>query len=113
MTEAQLSKAVLDHARLLGWRIARFPAANWVRTSAGKEFVKPLAHDTKGFPDALLVRERLIAVEFKAEKGKLSFEQLAWNEALDRAEVEVYLWAPRHWNDGTVERVLARTTVTA
>ncbi len=108
MTEAQLSKAVLDHARLLGWRIARFPAANWVRTSAGKEFVKPLAHDTKGFPDALLVRERLIFVEFKTATGRASEEQMKWRTALIDAGLDAYLWRPSDWLDGSIDRVLAR-----
>ncbi len=107
MSEAQLSKAVLGHARLLGWRVARFPAANWVRTKSGREFVKPLAYNTKGWPDTILVRDRLICVEFKTATGKVSPEQTDWAQRLTSAGVEVYLWRPADWYDGTTGRVLA------
>ncbi len=107
MSEAELSKAVLGLASMCGWRVARFPAANWTRTRSGREFVRPLAYDTKGFPDALLVRERMIAVEFKTAVGSLSIEQDQWLDLLGMANVECYLWRPAQWIDGTIERVLA------
>ncbi len=102
MTEGQLQTA-----RLQRWRIARFPAANFVRTRDGREFVKPLAHDTKGFPDCLLVRDRVLAVEFKNVKGKLTTEQAMWRGWLERAGIESYLWRPEHWLSGAIEKVLA------
>lgn len=47
-----------------------------------------------GFPDWVLVRERVIYVELKREKGKPSAEQVVWLDGLARAGAEVYLWKP-------------------
>lgn len=108
-----MQKATLDLARLLGWRVARFPGANFVRTSSGREFIKPLAYDTKGFPDALLVRDRLLAIEFKSETGRMSAEQDAWNDALVKAGVSVAVFRPSHWDKGVIEDVLRDRLVEA
>lgn len=49
-----------------------------------------------GWPDDALVRDRLILVEWKTEKGKLSNAQKIWIRALLNAQVEVYVCRPRH-----------------
>ena len=53
-----------------------------------------------GFPDLVLVRPpRVIFAELKTEKGKLSADQKAWLDVLDRCnEVETYLWRPSDWD---------------
>ncbi len=107
MTEGDLQRATLDLAKTLGWRVARFPAANYVRKSNGQSFVLPLAHDTKGYPDVSLVRERFVVAEFKAEKKKLSPEQAVWRDALENAGVEYHLWRPEDWVSGAIEAALA------
>ena len=59
-----------------------------------------------GFPDLVLVRPpRVIFAELKTEKGKLSADQEAWLDVLDRCnEVETYLWRPLDW-DRIVEKL--------
>ena len=52
-----------------------------------------------GWPDDALVRDRLLLVEWKTEKGKLSDAQKEWIRALTNAEVEVYVARPRHLED--------------
>lgn len=47
-----------------------------------------------GFPDRILVRERLIAVELKTEQGKPTDAQREWLDGLAAAGVETYLWRP-------------------
>jgi hypothetical protein len=47
-----------------------------------------------GFPDRILVRERLIAVELKTETGKPTDMQAEWLDGLSAAGVETYLWRP-------------------
>lgn len=47
-----------------------------------------------GFPDRILVRERLIAVELKTDKGKPTPDQIEWLNGLANAGVETYLWRP-------------------
>jgi len=102
VTEAQLMKATLDLARLKSWRIARFPATN-VRD--GKHL--RLGWDTRGFPDVLLVRDRLMTIEFKSDTGVLSVDQQNWSTWLGKALVEDWVIRPQLWLDGTVERILA------
>lgn len=94
MSEADLQHLAIDTAHRLGWVVARFPAANYMRTSAGKSFVKPLAHETKGWPDCVFVRDRMVVVEFKAAKEKLRPEQVVWLDRLRRAGVEAYVVRP-------------------
>ncbi len=102
MSEGELQRATLEVAKRLGWKVARLPMSN-VRSDGTR---LRLAHDSRGFPDAILVRDRTIFAEFKTEKGKLTEEQLAWQEALDESGEETYVWRPRHWHDGAIERVL-------
>ena len=58
-------------------------------------------HSPKGYPDLTLVREtRLIFIELKSERGKLSLEQEEWLEALRATrKCEVYSWYPQQWEE--------------
>ena len=49
-----------------------------------------------GWPDLSLVRDRIVMLELKTEKGKLSDAQKDWIRALLNAQVEVYVCRPRH-----------------
>ena len=55
-------------------KVAHFPAIQDVRGT----WRTPVAADGKGFPDLLLVRDRVIAVECKGEKEPVRREQEAW-----------------------------------
>ena len=82
--EKDLMAAVLSDARLLGWLAYH-------------------THDSRrsepGFPDAVLVRERVVWVEFKVGRGVLSAAQERWQAALKAAGAEVYVLRPeqREW----------------
>jgi hypothetical protein len=79
VTEAQWQSQVVQLAKLYGWRVYH-------------------THDSRrsepGFPDLVLVRERVVYAELKTEKGKTSPHQKAWVQALTEAGQEVYLWRP-------------------
>ncbi len=47
-----------------------------------------------GFPDLILVRERILYIELKREKTKPTPEQIEWLDRLATAGGEVYLWRP-------------------
>lgn len=49
-----------------------------------------------GWPDEALVRERLLFLELKAERGKFSTPQREWLRALHTADVEVYVARPHN-----------------
>lgn len=102
MSEAELQRAVLGMAKLFGWRCAHFRTAN---TTQG--WMTPVAADGKGFPDLVLVRgSELVFAELKAEKGRMSPEQVEWREALLSAGVRCAIWRPADWFSGAVEMVL-------
>lgn len=51
-----------------------------------------------GFPDLILLRaQRAVALEVKAERGRVSDAQLDWLAALARAGIEAHLVRPRDW----------------
>lgn len=79
LTEKEWTRQVVDLARMLGW--SRYHTFRSDRSPAG-------------WPDEALVRERLILLELKTEKGKLTDAQKGWLGKLSRAGVEVYVARP-------------------
>ena len=47
-----------------------------------------------GFPDLLLVRNRILYRELKTEKGRISPAQKAWGESLIEAGGDFKIWRP-------------------
>jgi hypothetical protein len=104
VTEAELQASVLELAEYLGWLRAHFRPA---MTKHG--WRTPVAGDGKGFPDLVLLRERLVVAELKGDRGSVRPEQRRWLEAFARAGIEVYVWTPSEWQDGVIECVLRAT----
>jgi hypothetical protein len=102
VTESELQSGIIDLARLFRWRVAHFRPA---QTSKG--WRTPVAADGKGFPDLVLVRDRVVFAELKAARGVVSAAQTEWAQALTGAGVEVYLWRPDDWTAGRIDKVLA------
>ena len=98
MSEEEWQAIVIDLARLLKFRVAHFRPA---RTERG--WRTPVAADGAGFPDLLLCRgQRILALELKAERGRLSAAQEDWLAALRAAGVEAHVLRPSQW-DAAVE----------
>lgn len=94
-TERGFAEAVIEMARLLGWRVAHFRPA---RTLRG--WRTAVEGDGVGFPDLVLVRPpRLIAAELKSARGRLTAEQGEWLRLLSAAGVETHIWRPADWDD--------------
>ncbi len=102
MSEGELQSSVIELAQLLGWRVAHFRTA----LSKSGHWMTPVQGDGAGFPDLILVRERVIAAELKAERGRMSPEQDTWLRAFLDAGVLVAVWKPRDWFNGTIEATL-------
>jgi hypothetical protein len=89
MSEAQWQAAVLDLAHALKWEHYH-------------------THDSRrspsGFPDLVLVRDRVIFAELKSERGDLVGTQYEWLMRLVHAGMEAYVWRPSDWPE--VERIL-------
>lgn len=89
--EKEFQGQVVDLALLRSWRV-------WHDNDSRR--------NAAGLPDLLLLRPpRLLFVELKAEKGRLSAEQRAWQDELGRCPgVETYVWRPGDWPE--IEEVL-------
>ena len=88
-SEKQFQQAVIDYAILQGWK--------HYHTHNSRKSVP-------GFPDLVLVRDRIIFAELKRAGGKLTEAQHNWIMALDEAGAEWYVWRPVDWNE--IERFL-------
>lgn len=103
MTERQLQDAIVDVARLFGWRIAHQRPA---RTNEGW---RTAIQGHAGFPDLVLLRPpRLIFAELKSKKGQLTQEQALWLNGLKVSgpSIETYEWRPQDWEAGRIEDAL-------
>lgn len=90
VTERDWQRQVTDAADLYGWSWAHFRPA---RTDRGwrTPVSGPLG---AGFPDLVLVRERVIYVELKAEGARLSPAQREIHDRLRDAGAELHVWRP-------------------
>lgn len=79
ITEKEWAAQVVELARALGWR--RYHTYRSERSEPG-------------WPDEALVRDRLLLLELKAERGKLSDAQKQWLRALRAAGVEALVARP-------------------
>lgn len=89
MTEAEFQHAVEHLARLGGW----------LRYHSRPSQVRPGVWRTNysgdaGFPDLVLLRDRLILAELKTDRGRPTPDQLAWLARARAAGIEAYLWRP-------------------
>ena len=103
MTEAQFQRSVIELAQLNGWKVAHFRTA---QNSKGA-WRTPVAADGAGFPDLVLVKDRVIFAELKTNRGRVRPEQRAWHDALTEARVkaqstgvvDAVVWRPKDWDD--------------
>ena len=112
-TESEFLAELIEYAQTLGWRVAHFRPSMTSRVDKnGKPvWVTPVQADGAGFPDLVLVRDgRLLFVEAKSAKGKLSEAQQQWLNSLSgaamgsNARIGVYEWRPSDWPE--IEQVL-------
>lgn len=89
LSEAQFQAMVVQLARLRGW--AHYHTHDSRRSAAG-------------FPDLVLVRERVVFMELKSEKGAVKPEQRLWLARLLEAGAEAHLFRPSQWAE--IEKVL-------
>jgi hypothetical protein len=105
-----LNKAIdaLEPSRLMPekewmWKCIHYAEANgWKHyhtlNSVGSE---------AGFPDSVFVGPRIVYVEWKSEKGKLTAAQEKWLEAIRKAGGEAYCFRPSDWPE--VQRILRQS----
>jgi hypothetical protein len=87
LSEAAFQRRILDFARLTGWIVYH-------------------THDSRksepGFPDLVGVnaeQQRIIYVELKSDRGRLTGPQRRWLDKLARAGAETAMWRPADWDE--------------
>lgn len=104
VAEKDLQKAVVTLAKRLGFKChhvydSRLASANV----------------DKGFPDWVFAKDgRVLFVELKTVRGKLSSAQADWLYELSaRNRVECYVWRTKDWTSGRIEQVLTGVAMNA
>ena len=92
ISEKDFSQQIYNLATWLKWKVYR----TWKSI-----------HSPSGFPDLVLVRERIVFAELKSEGSKLTSPQLEWVLALDAAGGEAYAWWPHSWEE--IIKILERS----
>jgi hypothetical protein len=87
--ERDFQSAVEQFARRCGWLI--------YHTRDSRKSVA-------GFPDLILIRDRLLVRELKTDTGQVMPDQQTWLEAFKAAGVDAGVWRPGDWP--TIERTL-------
>lgn len=82
--EKEIQSAILDIARLFGWRV--YHTFDSRKSEAG-------------FPDLVLVRDRVIYAEVKRDGQRPRPSQIDWLNALSRAGAEVYVWTESDYDE--------------
>lgn len=99
MTERQWQTTVEQALTAAGWRWYHAPD-NRPGGRTGR-----IQKVTAGFPDLIAVRGgRLLALELKAQRGRLGPAQQEWLDALALAGAEVAVYKPSDW-DALWERI--------
>ena len=107
VTEDDLLRAVLDLARIKGWRCAHFRSVKTQRPDGSTRWLTPVQGDGVGFPDLILLRgDRGIAWELKSDVGQGTDEQAEWLTAFKAAGLEARFVRPKDWD--YIEKELTR-----
>ena len=93
--DGQMFRGDKSVAKMLGWRLCYHTLR-----SKGTQ---------TGFPDRVLVRDRVVFVETKSMKGKPTEDQIDWLNGITRAGGEAYLWRPSDLDEAG--RVLSKRWV--
>jgi hypothetical protein len=89
--EPRFQRWVVGTARINGWRVRVMDVR-----SGGARLRRGHPPD-RGWPDLLLVKDRLFWAELKPKGGKLSEDQSKVIDDLKAAGQEVHIWTPEDW----------------
>jgi hypothetical protein len=98
MSERELQDAVIKLAHTLGWLVMHSRPAKL----ANGEYRTAISGD-KGFFDLVLAKKGMVIfAELKSEKGRMSYEQHEWQQAVKTS----HIWRPSDWLSSEIERIL-------
>ena len=87
-SEEHFQAAIITAARLLGWTVYHTYDSR---------------RSNPGFPDLVLVKDRVKFREVKRQGGKLTEDQVDWLERLTAAGADAGVWRPADWDVIMVE----------
>lgn len=91
-TEAEFQAAVIDLARLAGWRVMH------VRPSRGRAGAWTTATSISGWPDLVILGHgRVLFCELKAQRGRVTHEQSQLIAELRDCGLDARCWRPSDW----------------
>ena len=91
MTEAQYQSLILDYARAVGWHRMHTRSVP-VKQGSSFRHITPLSGE-EGYPDLTLARSgRIVFLELKAERGRLTDSQVDWLNALTGRKNPIEHW---------------------
>lgn len=103
--EADFQEHIIGIAHENGWRVAHFRPVRIQRANGSVYYATPVAADGEGFPDLVLVRDRVLFVEVKRENGILEPLQKEWMKALLTGGAEHFTWRPSDLDN--IRRILS------
>lgn len=107
-TDEALRKQITELATMCGWDVFHFPAMPVKYPGQPLRWMTP---GRAGFPDLLMLRERVLVVEVKGDTAtarKAKPHQRRILDAFRIAGCKAVTWTPKDWEDGTVAAELAR-----
>jgi len=103
-SEAELQEKVIQLAKYTGWKVAHFRNVKVLKADGTIRYQVPVQQDGEGFPDLVLVKNKVVWMELKNQKRKMTPEQIEWMDTLRNAGQEIYLFRPSDWE--SIERLL-------
>lgn len=97
-TERAFTEQVLATARLGGWTAFHDYATNVPRQCPHCKRPVRILRNAPGFPDLVLVKDRVLYRELKVGGGKLTLDQRAWRDRLEASGADWELWTPDDWS---------------
>lgn len=82
MTEADFQRKITDLCDWLGLK--------WHHETDSRK-------SKKGFPDLVIVGEKVIFAELKSKRGKVTDSQAEWLSTIQMAGGTAYVWYPHDW----------------
>lgn len=100
ISERSFHKQVVDLANMAGWSVWHDNATNAPRRCKRCDEPIPVIRNTPGFPDLIAIRgEDLYAIELKAQRGRLTADQMRWLHAFAGVKwVKALMVKPAGWD---------------
>jgi hypothetical protein len=106
LAERQFHAQVVELATWLRWHCWHDRATNMPRACRACHAPLDFARNDPGWPDLILIRRpRVLFVELKSDRGRLTDAQAQMLAELRACKQEVYVWRPRDWSK--IEKILS------